>query len=89
MNDKQLKAVVDYINRHAAALHGVKPGKLDVGPDLTVEMVKQASIQGSNVIVVADRGIKGTPKYVVPVKDLEADAPPPKLVEEEKPRRGR
>lgn len=85
MDKRQLQACIDYINKNVAALHGVPGGKVDVGPDATIEMVKQASIQGSNAVIVLDRGIKGTPKYIIPVADLEKGEP----LEEEKPKRGR
>ena len=76
MDDKQLKACVDYINKHAAALHGVPAGKLDVGPEITVENVVSSRIQGREAVLIVDRGIKGTPKYTLNLDEVEKGAAP-------------
>lgn len=72
MNDKQLKACIDYINANVATLHGVLPGLEDVGPDATVEMVEASSIQGSNAVLLVNRGIKGTCKYILDLKAIQS-----------------
>ncbi len=72
MNEKQIKAAVDYINTNAVALHGMQPGdKLDIGDDITPKNVIEANISGINAVLLVDRGIKGLSKYVIALADIE------------------
>lgn len=80
MTKVQVQAVVDYINGNAAKLHGVDKKALDVGGDITAEnIVSGPREDGLNVVLVVDRGGKGSPKYVIPAADVEAWAEQQKL----------
>lgn len=80
MNQKQTQAIVDYINANVAKLHDVDKKVLDVGKDITVDdIAKGPKEDGSDVILVVNRGIKGSPKYVIPMADVEAWAEQQKL----------
>ncbi len=84
MNEKQIKAAVDYINANAAALHGVEPGeKLDIGGDITAKNVTEANISGINAVLLVDRGIKGLSKYVIALADIEHGKAPEDPAEKE------
>lgn len=65
MDDDLKQKCIDYINANAASLHGVEPAKLDIGPDVTVDNIVDASIRGDEAMVIVDRGVKGTPKYTI------------------------
>lgn len=81
MDDKQLRACVDYINSHAAALHGVEEKHLDIGPAITTENVVSARLSGKEAVLIVSRGVKGTPKYVLDLKEVQKDAAPKKSSE--------
>lgn len=81
MKDKELQACLDYINKHAAALHGVVSGKLDIGPEITRENVISANVVGREAVLVIDRGIKGTPKYILSLDEVEKGVAPTRSAE--------
>jgi hypothetical protein len=61
MTDEQvLKAAIDHIN---AAYPDEKP--------VTVDDIMSNHIGLSDVSLVVDRGVKGGPKYIIPLGDLE------------------
>lgn len=70
MDDKTKKACIDYINTNAASLHGVEKKYLDIGPDVKVEDIVSANVLGDEAHLVVDRGVKGAPKYVIPLELL-------------------
>lgn len=76
MDSKQVKACVDYINKNAAALHGVDAKKPDIGPDITPENVVSARVEDGNGILIVNRGIKGTPKYILSLDEVQKGTPP-------------
>jgi hypothetical protein len=77
MDDDLKQKCIDYINANAASLHGVEPKNLDIGPDVTVDNIVDASIRGDEAMVIVDRGVKGTPKYTIALSLLkEAKAAP-------------
>lgn len=76
MDEKQIKACVDYINKNAARLHGVEPEKLNIGPDVKPEAVVSSHLQGAEAVLVIDRGIKGTPKYILNLDEVQKGTPP-------------
>ena len=78
MNDKQKQACVDYINEHAAELHGVEPKDLNIGDKITVDDVLAAVVRGLELVLIINRGIKGTPKYILDPDEVQAQAPPKK-----------
>jgi len=81
MDKKQLQTCVDYINKHAAKLHGVEANKLDIGDKISADNVVEAGLRDDVAVLVVDRGIKGTPKYVLDLSEVEADKPPSKSSE--------
>jgi hypothetical protein len=81
MDKKQLQACVDYINKYAAQLHGVPQKVLDVGEKITVDNVVESAVHDGTAYLVVDRGIKGTPKYVLDLKEVESDKAPAKSAE--------
>jgi hypothetical protein len=81
MDDKQLKACVDYINANAAALHGVPAKDLDIGPDIKVENVVHATLQAETATLIVSRGVKGTPKYILDLEEVKKGVAPKKSSE--------
>jgi hypothetical protein len=75
LNAKQLSVVVDYINANVGELHGIEEKQVLelTGPKITVEDVvdEKHRIDGPDIVVLVDRGIKGTSKYVIPVQKVE------------------
>jgi hypothetical protein len=71
------QAVADYINKNAAALHGIEPHRLDIGGDITANDVQSMKVYGDVVKVAVDRGTKGTPTYSIPLAALSDPEEPP------------
>ena len=74
--DRLLQAACDYINENAAELHGTE--KLDLGGDITSDNVMTSEVSDSHIVLVVDRGIKGAPKYTIPLAALEKARVAPK-----------
>ncbi len=81
MDKAQVKKCVDYINEHTAALHGVPAERLNIGPEAKVEDVVSAQVRDGAGILVIDRGIKGTPKYILDLKEVQKGESPKKSSE--------
>lgn len=81
MDKKQLNACVDYINKYAARLHGVPEGNKDIGDHVIVDDVASSALHGDTAVLVVNRGIKGTPKYVLGLAEVEAGKAPIKSSE--------
>ncbi len=82
-----LEAACAYINAHAAELHGA--GKPDIGPDVGPVNVVASAIRGEYLVLVVDRGIKGSPKYKLFINDFKpktAPKPAPKPAPKTKPK---
>lgn len=72
MTDEVELLAVAYINEHAAELHGTGDKAPDTGGDLTAKSIVNHRIENDDtLVVVANRGVKGSPKYVIPLIDLE------------------
>jgi hypothetical protein len=67
---KLLAAAIPYINSNAAELHGDK--KFDL-PKITAKDVEGFSVDNlrGHIMVLVNRGIKGMPKYTIPLAELE------------------
>lgn len=71
MDKKQTQAACDYINAHVRELHGYddKVKLVDhTGGDIGPDNVLKAEIRNNTIVVLVDRGIKGTPKYALDPK---------------------
>ena len=70
VSGKRLQAVIDYINENAPKLHGVLAKDLDIGEKILTENVVKMLENAQEVIVLVDRGVKGLPKYTIPLTEL-------------------
>ncbi len=75
MDNKTLQYACDYVNENAPELHGIKASKdLDVGPPIGPRDIVSSAIRDGSIVLIINRGIKGSPKYTIPLAGLERPA---------------
>jgi hypothetical protein len=78
VDKKLLQAACDWISENWSVLHGTKEYNIKVDPDMVVG--SSLSDVDDVLIVIVDRGILGSPKYYVPLAELEKARVAPKAV---------